>query len=232
MSKKFVIITAGAGLISFAATFAIAWFTKPQGAGAADAGAAGGQNSAVGTQPGEAGSATDEQGIPNLGSAGEDLLSLEEKQLKRLIFDVRAKINDYERKQEQLNLREDRLKTAQAELNKEVEELNKLRVELATTVATLKSERDKLEKTRIQITKSEKVNFATIAATYDKMDSTSASKIFLTMSKGQNGSATDAVKILHFMTERPKAKVLGELANTEPALAAYLSQRLKHISEI
>jgi len=45
------------------------------------------------------------------------------------------------------------------------------------------------------------------------------------------GSFDDAVKILHYMTERTKAKLLAEMASSEPALAAVLSQRLKQIVE-
>jgi hypothetical protein len=40
------------------------------------------------------------------------------------------------------------------------------------------------------------------------------------------------VKILHYMTERTKAKVLAELVTSEPQLASLLCQRLKQISEI
>ena len=45
------------------------------------------------------------------------------------------------------------------------------------------------------------------------------------------GSFDDAVKILHYMTERTKAKLLAELADSEPALAAALCKRLKQIVE-
>jgi flagellar motility protein MotE (MotC chaperone) len=42
----------------------------------------------------------------------------------------------------------------------------------------------------------------------------------------------DAVKILHYMGERTKAKLLAELVNTEPKLAASLCERLKQINEV
>ena len=51
------------------------------------------------------------------------------------------------------------------------------------------------------------------------------------MSKVQDGSADDAVKILHYMTDRTKAKVLAELSTAEPKLAAYFCQKLKQITE-
>jgi len=46
-----------------------------------------------------------------------------------------------------------------------------------------------------------------------------------------DSSFDDAVKILHYMTERTKAKLLAEVATSEPALAAALCKRLKHIVE-
>ena len=77
-----------------------------------------------------------------------------------------------------------------------------------------------------------------IAATYDKMDPTSASKILTNMcaSRAQDdgfggSSFDDTVKILHYMTERTKAKLLAELVTSEPKLAAVLCQRLKQIVE-
>jgi hypothetical protein len=46
-----------------------------------------------------------------------------------------------------------------------------------------------------------------------------------------SSSFDDAVKILHYMTERTKAKLLAELATSEPALAAAMCKRLKQIVE-
>jgi hypothetical protein len=71
------------------------------------------------------------------------------------------------------------------------------------------------------------------------MDATSASEILSSMALGKtaNGGSSrganldDAVKILHFMQDRTKAKVLSELVNTEPTLAAMLCQKLKQVQE-
>jgi hypothetical protein len=40
------------------------------------------------------------------------------------------------------------------------------------------------------------------------------------------------VKILHYMTERTKAKLLAEMVNSEPKLTAALCERLKQIAEV
>jgi len=41
----------------------------------------------------------------------------------------------------------------------------------------------------------------------------------------------DAVKILYYMGERTKAKLLSEMVNSEPKLAAVLCEKLKRIVE-
>ncbi len=79
-----------------------------------------------------------------------------------------------------------------------------------------------------------------IAATYDNMDSASASKIVVSMCSSQtqpgeidnqSSGFDEAVKILYYMTDRTKAKLLAELTTSEPKLAAFLTQKLKRIVE-
>ena len=157
--------------------------------------------------------------------------AMTEKQLKGLVYEVRERIQEYDEKVAGLRAREQRLDVAQNELKKDIADLNNLRVELAATIASLKEERDKLEKARIEIEKTEQTNFISIAATYDKMDPASASTIITNIAKVESGSPNDAIKILYYMTERTKANLLAELANTEPELAAYFCQRLKQTVE-
>ena len=160
-----------------------------------------------------------------------------EKQLNELIYEVREKIREYDTKLKDLEQREQRLQLTEDMLKKDSDELNNLRVELTSIVAGIKNERDKLLKSRVEIAQTEKVNLATIAAAYDKMDSASASKILTNMSQTQSGepgsgsNVDDAVKILYYMSERTKAKLLAELAASEPKLAAHLSQKLKRVVE-
>ena len=128
------------------------------------------------------------------------------------------------------------MKVAEDTLKKDVEQLDNLRVELSTKVASLKDEREKLLASRVKVAQTEKANLVSVAATYDKMDAASASKIMINMSKmteqGQAGSGLEeAVKILYYMTDRTKAKVLAEMVTTEPKLAALVSGRLKKITE-
>ncbi|MGB2865511.1 MAG: hypothetical protein WBC05_19430 [Sedimentisphaerales bacterium] len=238
MSKKFIIITAAAGLVSFAGAFVFAWLTPPSQVSLPDDLK---QSALAGDES--------EQGLPQpqagaIATTGPMTKAMTEQQLKNLVQDVREKMQEYNNRLLALGVRERRLQLTQDVLKKDIESLNTLRIELASTIANLKSERDKLLKSRLEIDQAEKTNLVSIAATYDKMDVTGASKILTNMCAAQDtsemqaieagnvsSSFDDAVKILHYMTERTKAKLLAELATSEPALAATLCKRLKQIVE-
>ncbi len=241
MSKKVIILTA-AGLASFAGAFAFAWLSKPS---PADRPGEPEQQTVIADKP--------EPGVPQRpvgaigaadGASGAGKRAMTEHQLKNLVQDVREKMLEYDDRLQVLATREQRLQLAQNVLKEDIEKLNNLRIEVASTIANLKSERDKLLKSRLEIDRMEQANLVTLAASYDKMDVTGASKILTNMCKtgdsNEMGGAIlvkagasydDAVKILHYMTERTKAKLLAELANSEPALAAGLCRRLKQIVE-
>ena len=229
MNKKRIIITAAAGLVSFAGAFVFAWLTKTASASRRD----------ELSQPGLAQQETElKLPAPQAGTMGtigvgdnEMKKAMTEKQLKNLVYEVREKVREYNSKLEGLKVREQRLEIAHNMIKKDIEELNNLRIELVSAVASLKSERDRLLKSRVEIARAEKDNLVAIAATYDKMDATSASKILTSMSQTRDGSTNDAVKILHYMTDRAKAKLLAELAASEPTLAAYFCQKLKRMVE-
>lgn len=246
MSKKLIILTAAAGLICFAGAFLLAGFTKQkvtnqniepnQPAGQMQEGR---QIEQQQTQPNAEDHATGQPGHEVFKQS--TLQSgMTEKQLKNLVFEVQDKKRQYENKLQSFQAQEKRIQMAQDMLKKDIEYLNNLRVELASTVAQLKEQREKLLSSRVEITQTEKANLAKIAATYDKMDAASASKILINMCAGQTQRSStensqnnldDAVKILHYMTERTKAKVLAELVTSEPTLTAALCERLKHIAE-
>jgi hypothetical protein len=157
--------------------------------------------------------------------------AMTETQLKSLVFEVREKIQEYDDKLRSLEIEEQRLQATHNILKKDIEELGNLQIELVSTVASLKSEQDKLSKSRIEIATNEKNNLISLASAYDKMDATSAGTILTNISQSQNSSSNDAVKILHYMTERTKAKVLASIAEVEPAISAYFCQELKQITE-
>ncbi|UCC97908.1 MAG: hypothetical protein JSW66_18930 [Phycisphaerales bacterium] len=238
MTKKLIIMVA-AGVVSFAGAFVFAWLTHPSGQSHSDTSgpSAAGQTEQAMSMSGPAPAGTIDAG------SGSMKKTLTEQQLKNLIQDIREKMREYDNRLQALTVREGRLQMAQDMLKEDIDRLDNLRVELASTVVNLKSERDKLLKSRLEIDQAERVNLVSIAATYDKMEAASAGKILTNMcavggeeaqsgegSRGY-GSFDDAAKILHYMTERTKAKVLAELAGAEPALASALCQRLKQIIE-
>jgi len=236
VSKKLLIITAAAGLVSFLGAFGTAWLTKPasvQGAAPEEpASAAGRVPSPAKTAPTVLATAL----TPADDSA--NTRAMTEEQLKELIFEVREKIEEYNTKIQSLDKERQRLAIAQQTLQKDVAELNNLRVDLAATVANLRNERDMLQKTRVEVDQAEKANLLAIAAAYDKMDPIRAGEILSNMAMtpstsggaARNTNIDDAVKILFFMQDRTKAKVLAELATSEPALAALLCQKLKQVT--
>ena len=229
MSKKIILLTAILGLTGFAGMFAFAWFTKAA-------------PPLEGTETGEIAAADQEPGLNlkalQMSTPGGDVTvdnamkkAMTEKQLKSLVFEVREKIQEYDNKLQSLEIEEQRLQVAHNILKKDLKELGSLQVELVSTVASLKSEQDKLLKSRIEIATNEKNNLMSIAATYDKMDATNAGKILTNISQSQNSDPDDAIKILHYMSERTKAKVLASIAEVEPAISAYFCQKLKQITE-
>jgi hypothetical protein len=238
MSKKFVIITAAAGLVSFAGAFVFSFLRPPSQQELSS------QSSQPAPGDDESQAALSQSQSSAAAASGPVTKAMTEQELKNLILDIRGKIQDYNNKLQALGVRERRLQLAQDMLKKDIENLNSLRIELASAVANLKSERDRLIKSRLQIDQTEKSNLVSIAATYDKMEVSGASKILTNMCAAQitgktqavesgsvGGSFDDAVKILYYMSERTKAKLLAELATSEPALAAALCKRLKQIVE-
>ena len=236
MKKKLII--AAAGLISFAGAFAFAWFTKSAPVSPSDE---------LNKSTVAAFDSIDKPWLPQPEAGtmsptdSKIRKAMTEKRLKNLIFELREKISEYDNKLQVLEMQAQRLQITRDALQKDIENLNNLQIELASTVAGLKEQRAKLLKTRVDIDKAEKANMVSIAAAYDKMDSQSAGKILTNLCKKQgqsvvvgkeNSGLQDAVKILHYMTERTKAKVLAEIVTSEPQLASLLCQRLKQVSEI
>ncbi len=228
MSKKIIIIMALVGLMSFGGTFIVTKFTAKT---------APPESSEVTQTPKIDERAYPTESVPTAitppvasGTAFAPEKTMTKTQLKDLIFEIQEKIEQYNSKLIELDLREQRVQLTEEMLKEDIEKLDNLRIELVTVVSSIKGERDKLLKSRVEIAETEKNNLISIAAAYDKMESASASKILTNISKSPGDSADDAVKILHYMTERTKAKLLAELATSEPKLAAFFCKRLKQIN--
>ncbi|OHB62447.1 MAG: hypothetical protein A2Y76_06925 [Planctomycetes bacterium RBG_13_60_9] len=235
MKRKLILIAAAAGAISFIGSFATGWLTRPVAVTAAPAPNAG----AAGTPltAGQPPQVLAPMAAPP--DAGAGARTMTEQQLKQLVSEVREKIQTYDDKLKALEMEKERQQIAQQVLKKDIETLNNLRTDLAASAASIKSEKEMLLKTRVQIEQAEKANLTAIAAAYDKMEAASASDILTSMAIGPARSSAgprtanidDAVKILHFMQDRTKAKVLAEMVGKEPALAALLCQKLKQVQE-
>ena len=242
MSKKVILLTGAAGLVSFAGAFVFAWLSNPTEAGGPEGTE---QREAAVDKPLAVSSGAQATRPGSVGApSGSMQKALTEQQLKSLVQDVRQKMREYEDRLQAIGMRERRLQVAQNVLKEDIENLDNLRVEVASAVTGLKNERDKLIKSRLEIEETEKANLVNLALSYDKMDVTGAQKILVSLCKPEDGAQPDstdvggkssgyedAVKILHYMTDRTKAKLLAELATNEPALAASLCQRLKQIVE-
>lgn len=238
MNKKLILIAAAAGAVSFAGAFATGWLSRPTAAMGEDTS---GQTKTAGqTSPPASGAPSTLTATLTSMDASASARTLTEQQLEQLIREIREKMEEYDRKLREVGQEKERLQIAQQTLKTDIGALNNLRTELSTSIADLKNERDMLLKTRIEVEQVEKANLMAIAAAYDKMDAISASGILTSMAAGSSKNAggrnpaanmNDAVKILFFMQERTKAKVLAELAGQEPALAALLCQRLKQVQE-
>ncbi len=163
-------------------------------------------------------------------------LSMAESELRSLIFDLREKSNDYDRKFEELETDALQTQTLREQLSEDIEKLLELQIELAETITSIKTEQKRLEETRIRIGEEEKRNLVSIAATYDKMEAAAASKILINMTQTSSSapaaieSIENAIKILYFMGDRTKGELLAEMAKTQPQLAALFTNKLKEIS--
>ena len=228
MNKKLIIIVAAAGLISFGGAFAFSWFTRPRPSQ---------EEAADVEQTTETTRDMNQLDFETLAKNNAVKLdsktkkAMTEKQLKQLVYDVREKIREYDARLNELAVREQQLEKVHGVIKEDITKLEKLRIELNTTISRIKKERDKLLKSTIEVSQIEKNNLATIAATYDKMDSVKASKILSIMHKSQKDGGEDAIKILFYMGERNRAELIANLADEEPALAAHFSRRLKQIAE-
>ncbi|HUV41507.1 MAG TPA: hypothetical protein VMW23_06955 [Sedimentisphaerales bacterium] len=224
MSKKFIIIAGAVAVTSFAGTFLFGWLTKPAPSPPPVASQPASTPIDTFAEPAQVQAAGPVQTPPSKVPS--------EKKLRELVYDLQQKMQDYNNNLQDLQLREQRLKVAHETLKKDINRLENLRLELASTVAALRQQQQELAKTKVDITQIEKNNLVSIAATYDKMDSSSAGKILVNISKTNTDTSNgidEAAKILYYMSERTKAKLLAELAGSEPKLAAVLCQQLKKV---
>ncbi|OHB56487.1 MAG: hypothetical protein A2Y07_09180 [Planctomycetes bacterium GWF2_50_10] len=223
MSMKQALIIAVVCVVCFGASFMIAWITRP------------------------APSTSHEPNVPAATEANDPFINaisgaslnsedptlsktLTEKQLKLLVQNLRARIEEYDTKLQDLSAREHQLQVSRVAFQSDVNELNRLRVELASASSQVKAQKQELADYQTKITTDELANLKRTATIYDKMDSTSASKILISLCKSKQ--IDDAVKIINYMSERSAAKVIGEIGTAEPQIAADIVQAIKRLKEV
>lgn len=235
MGKKQIIIIAIVGLVSFVGMFVPTWIVRKKTQKAPELAA---QTQTTDEATAETESSTDSQTASSSSSSlftvAKPQRSITEEQFKNYVFDLREQMEQYKEKMNLLKTKEQQIELIQQTLNDDIKELEDLRVKLASTVVKLKAEREKLKNSQLEISGIEKSNLRAIAATYNVMDASSASRIMTNMCMTQTGAKnTDgldgAVKILKYMEDRALAKVLAEMSNSE--LAAVITNRLKQTIE-
>jgi len=226
VKKIQIIILVGAGVASFAGTFAVTLLAK-RSEPALPVAAVSEQTEADATSVGPAGI----RPTGALSSGGTDVFAkgMTEKQLQSLIYDIREKMKEYKSREKELELQEERLRTARTSLQEDIDRLDNLRVQLTTTVATLKQQETSLRNSMVEIGTLEKSNIQSIAGRYDKMDISQASQIMVKMVS--NNQLDDAAKIIYYMSERTSGKLLGEIGNLKPEFAVILCSQLKRMRE-
>lgn len=231
MKKLQIIILASAGLASFVSVFTVSWFIKkskpvlPETA----------QKQVQGETSPEALDIFGPDSNTGISLLENDAIgyklskSMTEKQLKSLIYDIREKMKENRYSEKELDRRKQRMQMIQDTLQEDIDKLETLRVQLTSIISKLQQQEHNLKQTTLKINETEKANMKNLAARYDKMSADLASNIMINLAS--NNQLNDAVKIMYYMSERTSGKLLGEIGNTKPNLAALISLQLKRIKE-
>ena len=227
MKKLQIIIFAAAGLLSFAAVFTVSFMIKRNQVVLPDV------SMEVAMDEEDDGMFGEPDFTVSSGSGEVESYSLSksmtEKQLKSLIYDIREKVKETKFTEKRLEIQEERIQTLREVMQDDIERLEKLRLELTTVISSLAEQEHRLEQTVLKISEIEKTNMQKLAGRYDKMSASMASNILVSMAK--NNQMSDAVMIMHYMSERTSGKLLGEIGKIKPELAASISQMLKKVKE-
>ena len=229
MKKYQIIVMVALGAFSFAASFGLNWFRKQK---AADAAVLPQEPPASETTAGP--SAQRAAMAPEISARYgpqdiDEQMGLTERQLQHLIYDVREKMNEYNRRERELAEEAARLELVRQSLQEDIEQLNELRETLDMKLAAINEKEEQIRNTLIAVEEVERVNLERLGATYDKMDAVQAGKIMVNMAA--NNQLQDVVKILYYMNERNAARVLGQIGSTRPEVASVLSLQLKRVQE-
>jgi hypothetical protein len=231
MKKLQIIILASAGLASFVGVFTVSWFIKRSKPVLPETTQKQVQEE---TSPGMfdisgPDSNTETSLLEDDATSYRLSKSMTEKQLKSLVYDIREKMKEYRYSEKELDRRKQRMQVIQDTLQEDIDRLDTLRVQLTSILSNLQQQEHSLKQTVLEIKKTEQANMKNLAARYDKMSTDLASNIMINLAS--NNQLNDAVKIMYYMSERTSGKLLGEIGNSKPNLAALISLQLKRIQE-
>lgn len=231
MKKLQIIILASAGLVSFVSAFTVSWFIKRSQPVLPETVQ---KQVQEGTGPEMfnifgPGSNTEISLIEDDATSYKLSKSMTEKQLKSLIYDIREKMKEHRYSEKELDRRRQRMQVIQDTLQEDIDRLDTLRVQLTSILSNLQQQEHSLKQTTLKIEETEQVNMKNLAARYDKMSTDLATNIMINMAS--NNQLNDAVKIMYYMSDRTSGKLLGEIGNSKPNLAALISLQLKRIKE-
>lgn len=231
MKKMQIIILALAGLLSFASAFTVSWVMKKKKAEALAAQLAEEEATQQANAINNAAAAGQGQAsvIDFVGLGEETQLGMTERQLKHLIHDIRDKLQENTKRQQELDTEAERLEISRNALQEDIDRLNELRDKLNVTLASIQQKEAQLQNSIVEIEAIERSNYQRLASMYDKMDSTQAGRVMISMAA--SNQLQDSVKILYYMNERIAAQLLGEIAVTQPDLASLISMQLKRVKE-
>ncbi len=228
MKKYQLILMIALGVFSFAASFGFNWFRRQKAADAA----------VVPSEPPATETATAEgagqqrsplDAVLDLTPSETPAAGLTERQLQHLIYDVREKTREHAQREKELADEDQRIALARKSLREDIEQLNQLQETLDMRLASLAERQQRLDETLIEIEATEQNNLQRLGATYDRMDAVQAGNIMINMAG--NNQVEDVVKILYFMNDRNAARVLGQIGDAQPEVAAVLSRYLKRIRQ-
>jgi flagellar motility protein MotE (MotC chaperone) len=147
----------------------------------------------------------------------EDQLTARQRQLELVIENIRSERKAIDDLREELD---EVLREGEGRLEGRLAEVEQKKAELEI-------KQQDIDGRVTEMTGSEKGNIKKMAALYDSMPADSAAKIFQQMV--DTGTMDTAVKLLSNMVEKKAARVLAEMSNNSPQIAAQLSERLKNV---
>ena len=208
--KKMVIVAGVLGVVSFGGAFVLTQMFRPAPA------------------PDAQGPTTSQQAA-NLALSGLESMqmSVRESKLENLTSELNRQKMDLSKRSRQLDNRERQIKVAAGQLAEAARDLESMRLQLAAPLVRLKSLKESLEQTRLTISREETTNLKGIAKTYEQMSTESSSKVIEAMCTGNQ--IRDAAKILQFMSDRGRAKLLSSLS--DQSLTARLFDMMKTIRQ-